>query len=456
MLRSRWNYLAGLCGLALLAVSARGDDWPQWLGPKRDGVWRETGILKKFPTGGPKRLWRTPIGAGYAGPAVAGGKVYVTDRILAEGARNPKNSFSRDAVAGNERVLCLDEKSGEILWKHEYDCPYQVSYASGPRTTPVVAGGKVYTLGTMGDLLCLDAERGKVLWSKNFPRDFKAPVPLWGFSSSPLLDGNRLVCLVGGKGSAAVAFDKDTGAEVWRALSTKQIGYAPPVLIEAGGKRQLIIWHPEAVSSLNPETGAVYWSIRYPKRGELGAGMSIPTPRFANGKLFLTSFYGGSLMLKLDPDRPAAEEVWQAKGRGVEPEVTEALQSVMVTPVLKNGYIYGVCSYGELRCLKADTGERVWMTRAPTSGGPPLRWGNAFIIAQGDRYFLFNEKGDLIIARLSPKGYEEVGRANILAPTNNMAPPAGRLVLWSHPAFADRCIFARNDREIVCVSLAVK
>jgi hypothetical protein len=183
--------------------------------------------------------------------------------------------------------------------------------------------------------------------------------------------------------------------------------------------------------------------------------MSIPMPRFENGLLFLTCFYNGSLMLKLDPDRPEAKVLWRISGRNEMPDGTKSLHAVMATPILKDGYIYGVCSYGELRGLKADTGERLWMTHQATDG-ESLRWGNAFLVAQGDRYFLFNEKGDLIIARLSPKGYEEVGRAHILDATNNMAPPPGRLVLWSHPAFANRSVYVRNDNEIVCVSLAAE
>src|SRR5205814_7757935 len=133
----------------------------------------------------------------------------------------------------------------------------------GPRTTPVVADGKVYALGAMGDLFCLDANTGKVIWSKNFPKDYEADVPLWGFSSSPLLDRERLICLVGGKGSVVVAFHKDTGKEIWKALSAIEPGYAPPMIYEFGGKRQLIVWHPQAVNSLDPETGKVHWSQPY-------------------------------------------------------------------------------------------------------------------------------------------------------------------------------------------------
>jgi outer membrane protein assembly factor BamB len=453
-----------LAGLAIAASGAawavaRADDWPQWLGPQRDGIWRESGIIGKFPANGPTIRWRTPIGGGYSGPAVAGGRVFLTDRKLAAGAKNPGEAFGRSAVAGSERVLCLDEATGKVLWKHEYDCLYQVSYPAGPRTTPVVNGGKVYTLGAMGDLLCLDSARGKVLWAKNFPRDYSARVPMWGFSASPLLDGDRLICLVGGPGSVAVAFHKDTGKEVWRALSAREPGYCPPMIYEVAGKRQLIIWHPESVNALDPETGKVYWSQTFGTepvgsgRKMVRSGLSIPTPRLMGDLLFVTAFYDGPLMLKLDTDKPGAKVLWQGKSHSERPDRTDGLHSIICTPVLKDGYIYGVCSYGELRCLDAKTGQRLWSTREPT-GGKELRWANAFLTPQGDRFILFNEFGDLIIARLSPKGYDELSRAHILDPTNTMAAPKGRRVIWSHPAFADRCVFARNDAEIVCVSMA--
>lgn len=443
----------------LLSAIARADDWPQWLGPQRDGVWRESGLLEKFPANGPKVLWRTKIGEGYSGPAVAGGKVYVTDRVLAPGAKNPDNSFSRDRVEGKERVLCLDEAKGTIIWKHEYDCTYRISYASGPRTTPLVTPDRVYTLGAVGDLVCLDIKNGDVVWRKSLTTEYKIDPPNWGFCGHPLLDGDRLICLVGGQGSVAVAFHKDTGKELWKALSAGQPGYAPPTMIEHAGKRQLIIWHPESVNSLDPATGQVHWTVPFAGKGKgkkagLGAGMSIPTPRLSGDHLFFTCFYDGSLMLRLKgTEQPKV--VWKIGGRSENPEDTEALHAVMATPVFKGGYVYGVCSYGEMRALKAETGERLWDTHAYTTG-QSQRWGNAFIVPQGDRYVLFNEGGDLIIARFTPKGHEEISRANILEPTNTMAPPRGRRVIWSHPAFANRHVYARNDRELICVSFAAE
>src|SRR5581483_4551993 len=282
----------------------RSDVWPQWLGPQRDGVWREQGILKKFPEGGPRQRWRTPIGAGYSGPAVAAGRVYVTDRLADALARDP---FAKERLAGKERVLCLDEVTGKELWKHEYDCAYEVSYPLGPRTTPLVHGEKVYTLGTMGDLKCLETASGKVVWEKNFVRDFDARVPLWGFASNPLLDGDKLICLCGGPGSAVIAFHKDTGKELWRSLTAEDIGYSPPVIFTVGQTRQLIAWLPNAVNSLDPETGKRLWSQPF----AIKAGLTAPMPRMTGDLLFVTSFYNGSMMLRLDPKEPKAQVVWK-------------------------------------------------------------------------------------------------------------------------------------------------
>ncbi|HUL51041.1 MAG TPA: PQQ-binding-like beta-propeller repeat protein [Candidatus Nitrosotalea sp.] len=435
-----------LVSLSISVPALHSDDWPQWLGPQRDAVWRETGILGRFPSNGLTFRWRVPIGGGYTGPAVAKGRVYVMDRHLAEGAKTPPNAFARGEISGTERVLCLNEADGAILWQHEYDCPYTVSYAAGPRVTPAVQDGKVYTLGAEGNLLCLDAKKGAVIWSRDFKKDFGIKTPMWGFAGHPLVDGKKLICLVGGEGSVAVAFDKDSGRELWRALSAKEPGYAPPMIFEFTGKRELIIWHPEAVSGLDPETGHLIWS--YPLTPPIRSGMSIPSPRKIGDLLFLTSFYNGSLLLRLASLEPSP--VWQSKK--VSETDTDGLHSVMATPLIENGCIYGPCSYGQFRCLKLETGERLWETFAPTSG-KSARWGNAFIVKNGDRCFLLSETGDLIIAKLSPEKYEEISRAHLLDPVNT---DPGRPVVWSHPAFANRCVYARNDREIVCVSLSEK
>jgi outer membrane protein assembly factor BamB len=428
--------------ISAAVASLRADDWPQWMGPGRDDVWHEAGITEKFPPGGPKVLWRVPINGGYSGPAVAGGKVFVTDYVRADGEQ-ANNPSARTQLRGTERVLCLRASDGQLLWKHEYDCPYYISYASGPRTTPAVSGGKVYTLGAEGHLCCFDAETGKLLWSKQLKKEYKLDeAPFWGFTGHPLVDGNKLFCLVGGSGSVAVAFDKDTGRELWRSLSAPDPGYCPPTMIAAGGTKQLLIWHPESLNALDPETGKLYWSE--PLRPQYG--MSVTAPRQAGDLLYASGIGNCALLLKLDAARPAVEVVWDGSP-------TRGVFCSNSTPLIDGGVIYGNdCQVGSLRAVKLATGERLWETFQPTTGGDRrASHGTVFLTKNGDRYFLFSESGDLILARLTPERYEEISRAHLLEPTGE---GMGRAVVWSHPAYANRCVFVRNDKEIICASLA--
>jgi outer membrane protein assembly factor BamB len=445
---SRWTVAVVL----FAAVTAWADDWPQWMGPTRDDQWKETGILQKFPAGGPKKLWSVPIGGGYAGPAVASGKVYVTDYQATDSERgnNPAAAGKRH---GKERVLCLDAATGRELWKQQYDCPYQLSYGAGPRCTPTVADGKVYALGAMGNLHVLDADTGRLVWSKDFKTDFHAKTPLWGFTGHPLIYKNAVICLVGGD-NLLVAFEKDTGAEAWTALTTPgegNAGYSPPTLIDAGGTKQLLIWHPEKLVSVNPDNGKRYWDVAL----KPAYGMSIMAPVKSGDRLFAGGIGWAGVTLKLDVDKPGATEVWRG-----EPNKKNGLYPVNSPPMIEDGVLYGTDQPGCLRAVKLDTGERLWATTLPVIGkeeDPEDRnahgSGTAFLVKNGDRYFIFGESGHLVIARLSPKGYEEIDRAKLLEPTNEAMK---RPVVWSHPAFANKCVFARNDEVIVCYSLVAE
>ncbi len=425
--------------LLIPAIPALADDWPQWMGPTRDDRWNETGILRKFPKGGPKKLWSVAIHGGYSGPAVVAGKVYVTDYESkdAKPANNPGAASKRE---GQERVVCLDAKTGQEIWKHEYDCPYAVSYSSGPRCTPTVSGGKVYALGAMGNLHVLDAEKGTLIWSKDFKKDYNAKTPTWGFTGHPLIYKNLVVCLVGGD-KLLVAFDKDTGKEAWKALTPPgagRAGYCPPTLVDAGGVKQIVVWQPEKVVSVNADDGKRLWDVPL----KTYADMSIMSPRQYDHYLFVGGIGFYCVCLKLDKTKPAVEEVWrgsQIKKNGVYP--------VNSTPIIDDGIIYAVDQPGVLRGVKLDTGKRLWWTQKPITGKEDekeehrVNTGTAFLVKNGDRYFLFSETGDLIIAKLSPKGYEEIDRAKLLETTNECF---GRPVVWSHPAFANKCVFAQR------------
>ena len=427
--------------LTIGAAALHADDWPEFRGRGRLGVWNETGILETFPEEGLAVRWRTPIKHGFAGPAVAAGRVFVTDFERTRG------------LDGTERILCLDEATGEILWTYSWEANYAgISWDEGPRATPTVDGDRVYALGATGVLTALAVETGELIWRTSFIEDYGAEVPTWGFASAPLVDGNRLIAIVGAALNAkVVAFDKLTGAEVWRALSSIESGpgVGQPIMIEAGGVRQLIIWHPLAVSSLNPATGEVYWEQPF----QVGWDMTVATPVQRGPDLFVTTFYDGPMMLALDNDRPGAELHW--RGSSNSEILTDGLHAVIGTPIIDGDHIYGFGSYGQLRCLVAATGERVWETQEAT--GERARWTSAFMVRHEDRVFINNDHGDLIIARLSPEGYEEISRTSLIAPTSR---PGNRRELtyvnWSHPAYANQHIYARNDEEIISASLAAR
>jgi outer membrane protein assembly factor BamB len=416
------------------------DDWPHWMGPGRDNVWREEGLLEEFPEGGPRVVWRTPVAGGYAGPAVADGKVFVTDYVTEANVK--VDNFSRDEFTGVERVLCLDAETGEEAWRHEYPVKYSISYPAGPRTTPVVDGGKVYTLGAEGNLICFVAESGDVVWQKDLPKEYDTKTALWGYASHPLVDGQKLVCVAGGEGSHAVALDKHTGEELWRTLTSPEQGYSPPAIIEAGGVRQLILVRVNAVTSVDPETGEEYWSVPY----EATSGSVIMSPVRSGRFLYVGGYANKSLLLELADDKPGAEIVWRDKPQhGVSP--------VNVQPFVDNGMMYGFDQNGRLYGVELPSGKRLWDTTEPISRRPVYS-GTAFIVRQGDdgeRYWLFTENGDLIIARLTSEGYEELDRAHLIEPTNNAF---GRDVVWCMPAFANKRMVVRNDQEIICVDLA--
>src|SRR5688572_29158650 len=247
--------------VALITVSTFADDYPQWMGPKRDGVWREKSVAHAFPPSGPSVKCRAPVAAGYAGPAVAAGKVIVTDFTLKQGQSNPRNPFNRAALPGVERILCLDDNTGKELWKVEHDADYTVSYAGGPRATPTidVPAGRVYTLGAEGHLHCIDLNNGNVIWKKKL----EGPTPVWGFAGHPLIDGDNLLCLTSGKDALVTAFNKHTGDVVWTALNAQDPGYCPPTIYDVSGTRQLFIFWPEAIAALDPANGKVHWTFKH-------------------------------------------------------------------------------------------------------------------------------------------------------------------------------------------------
>jgi outer membrane protein assembly factor BamB len=415
-------YSSGKCG-----------EWPDWRGPNRDGTWNETGIIKSFNSPRIKKKWSAPISSGYSGPTVAQGLVYITDRI-----KNP---------AEIERVLCFDAMTGEKIWSYSYECDYRgIGYPAGPRACVIIDGDRAYSLGAMGHLHCFQNKTGKVLWSINLNVEYDIEMPTWGIAAAPLIFENKILLSIGGSNNACVvALDKFTGKENWRNLDDGA-SYVAPILIKQGNKPVSVIWTAERVLGINPETGSIYWQFGFEQKVLVN---NIATPVLYKDFLFLSSFFDGSMLIKLDTKKPDARLVWFRGGKNE--RNTDALHCCMSTPLLKDNFIYGVDSYGELRCLDLLTGDRIWEDLTAVQSA---RWANIHLIQNGEITYMFNEHGELIIAKLNPKGFHEISRAKLIDPTTEQLSRKGTGVTWAHPAFAYKHVYIRNDKELVCADLS--
>lgn len=440
-----FSLLLSFVSFALFAA----DDWPRWMGPKMDGVWRETDLVESFPDGGPPVVWRQEVGGGYAGPSVADGRVYLMDRVKdsGKGVEVENDLRKHGLIPGGERVLCLDATDGKVVWEHSYDRPYKIAYPTGPRCTPIVDGDRVYTLGAMGDLICLQAVNGKVVWQQLLTEVYEAKPPVWGYAAHPLIVGDDLFVTVGGKDSAVVCLDKLTGQERWKTGNVSDIGYAPLVMYEDQGVAQLIFWSHDGVESLDPATGKQHWSVVYPETKQQAQATTIVTPQFVGNQLLVSEYFAGTLLLEVQSNPPGVKELYRSTND--DPKHEKSLNALMTTPFIENGYVYGVTGEGVMRCFELTTNELKWSEVKPL-GEKAAEFATCFIIKNGDRFILFNDQGELILANLTPEGYHEISRAKILEPSGAAR---GRSIVWSYPAFSNGCVFARNDKEIVCVSL---
>ncbi len=428
--------ILGLVALSHVSERSIAEDWPNWMGPNRDNVWNIAKPPQSLPAGSLKAKWTAPVAGGYSGPAVVGNRIYVTDLVTKADAK--VDNFGRKSFDGTERVLCFDANTGKAIWKQEYNVTYAISYPAGPRCTPVVDGDNVYTLGAEGDLLCLEAQTGKVAWSRKLKEDYKTNSALWGYAAHPLIDGDNLITLAGGDGSHTVCLNKKTGKEVWRFGTAPEQGYSPPSIITAGGVRQLILPNPAAINSVDPATGKLFWSLPY----DASNGSIIMVPLQVGKYLFVAGYSDKNMLIELDATSPKAKEVWRNVAK-------KALSPVNVQPMAIGDVVYGMDQSGEMIAFKIDTGERLWETSKPL-GRRPLGSGTAFLVRSGDLFYLFNELGELVVAKMNPQGFEEISREKIIEPTNNAF---GREVVWCPPAFANGCIYVRNDEKLICVPL---
>ncbi|MEM7452858.1 MAG: PQQ-binding-like beta-propeller repeat protein [Planctomycetota bacterium] len=441
---------AFLFSLSSSAPLSAQEDWPNWLGESGTGAITDSNLVEEFSEDGPPVVWRQPIGPGYTGPSVENGRLFVMDRTDENGDGIALENGNREGLDGGERVMCLDANTGEEIWSHNYDCPYTIQYPNGPRCTPTCDGDHVYTLGAMGHLICFKSENGEIVWEKNLADEYGAKPPIWGYASHPVVDGDNLLVPAAGEGSGAgvVALNKMTGEEIWRAVETVDVAYAPLVFYEHENERQLIFWHSDGISSLNPETGEEFWNVKFPEEVN-PSNTSITTPAIIDDLLMISEFYKGAIVIELDSNPPAARELWRTSKQPA--ANAESLNSLMSSLVHKDGYAYGVTGLGHFRCLEIETGDMQWTVDDWMEPGErPVMFATAFLFENEGRYFVFNDIGELMIIKLSPEGMEEISRAKILEPTSVAR---GRQVVWSHPAAAGGMMYLRNDAEIVCLDL---
>ncbi|MEM9280864.1 MAG: PQQ-binding-like beta-propeller repeat protein [Verrucomicrobiota bacterium] len=432
--------IMGCIGLGLVASEAM--DWPEFRGPDRKGIWEASGLVENFE-GMPSplaRVWSARVGAGYSGPTVAGNGVYVMDRGL------PDDSHEV------ERIVCVDRATGELRWVHSYAASYrEVGYGYGPRSSVTIVEGRAYALGTMGHLHCLDAATGEVIWAKALVQDYRIDMPIWGLTASPLVESGVVIVQIGAAddGACVVGFDAGTGEEKWRAFPDKA-SYVSPIAIEQAGKRVVVVWTGFRIAGMDATSGDVYWEL--PTRpNKMPINVPGPALNEAGDLMFLSVFYDGSRMIRLGQDEVTAEELWHRQG--INERNTDALHNMISPPYMKGGYIYGIDSYGQMRCLDPKTGDRLWEN---IEAVPQGRWGTGFMVLNGDTTWMLTERGELVIAELTPEGFREIDRTRLIEPTTPLKQRPEGTVLWSHPAFAGTQIFARNDRELICVELGEK
>jgi outer membrane protein assembly factor BamB len=397
---------AWIAGLAWTAVAA---DWPQFLGPERDGVSREKGPIEPWPKVGPAVVWEQKVGAGFSGPVVAG------ERLIL---------FLR--VGDNEVVQCFSAPLGKENWKFEYPTSYRDDFGfdEGPRATSTIAGNHIYTLGAEGTLLCLDLETGKKIWQRNVNEDYQVRKGFFGVGTSPLVEGGLLLVNVGGKGAGIVAFDKETGKEVWKATD-HEASYSSPVATTIDGQRHVFFFTREGLVSLDPATGNVRFSKRW--RSRINASVNAAAPLVLDGHVFVSACYDvGAGLFRIRKDGP--EEVWKSD---------EVLSCHYNTPVRHGDFLFGLHGrqeFGvELRCIEWKTGKVRWKRE---------KFGCASLIRIDQQIVALTEEGHLVLFEASPEGYQEKARAAVLnSPCR------------AHIALANGRLFARDGKRLVCWEL---
>lgn len=417
--RRMWIPLALVAIVLSLLVEravAQGDakgEWPQFLGPTRNGRSAETGLLDRWPTDGPKEVWRVPGGVGMSGLAISRGRVLTL--------------VQRD---GKQWLIALEAKSGESVWQTPLAPAYSNPMGNGPRATPAISGDLVFVFTGEGILSAHSFENGKSLWSHHVVKELSGKEAEYGMACSPLVVGEQVIITAGALKGTLVAFDAKSGKQLWT-TGSDPAGYSSPALLKVGGRSQVVAFTGNSALGVDPAKGSLLW--RYPFKTNYEC--NIATPLEIKGQVFLSSGENhGSVLLALKPDgdKFTFNEVWDSFGP------KSVLRNEWQTSMLMDGYLYGLDNVGgagpitHLTCIDAATGERKWQE---------ARFGKGNLIAADGKLFITTMAGELIIARAKPDRYDEIGRATVLGSTRQA------------PALSNGLLFLRDDKEILCLDV---
>jgi outer membrane protein assembly factor BamB len=390
------------------ATASSRNYWTNFRGPRRDGKYDEAGVKTNWPASGLPVLWKQPVGVGHASFVVADGKAYTIEQRRSQ-----------------EVVAAYDINNGRELWTQKWNAEYSDSTGDGPRATPTWDQGRIYALGATGELRCLDANNGSVIWGKNILTENQAGNLQWAQSASPLIVDDKVVVLPGGSnGKSVVAYNKMTGAPVWKALNDTQ-AYVSPMLVELGGRRQIVVVSSNRVVGLAPENGKLLWS--HPWETDMGINVSQPIVVDRN-RFFISSGYGkGAALVELKGggDSFTASTIWENKN----------MKNKFNSSVLHNGYVYGL-DEGILVCLDVNTGERKWKDG---------RYGYGQIILAGNHLIVTSDQGEVALVKASPDAYTEVARFEALKGQT-----------WNYPAIASGRLLVRNSSEMAAYDISAK
>ncbi|MFP6901666.1 MAG: PQQ-binding-like beta-propeller repeat protein [Opitutales bacterium] len=387
-------------------------DWTGWRGADRTGISGETGLLKKWPSNGPKRIWLSKeTGLGYSSFSVVDGKL-----------------FTMGAFGDKEHLLAFDANTGKFLWKTEVGALLKNSWGNGPRSCPTVANGRVYVLGGSGDLACADPKTGRKTWSVSLTRNLGGTVPGWGYTESVLVDQGRVICTPGGKGGALAALSAETGKVLWRSKEfTDGAQYSSPIVIEHGGVRQYVQLVMKNFVGVKAEDGALIWKSPWPGRTAV-----IPTPIHHDGHVFITSGYGAGCKL-VQLGSGGAKNVYDNKN----------MKNHHGGVIKLGDYLYGYSDgYGWV-CQDFKTGQIKWNEKKGLGKG-------AISYADGRFYCQAEGDGSIALIEATPKGWKEHGRFK-LNPQTTQRSKRGKI--WTHPVIANGRLYLRDQELLFCFDL---